>query len=84
MACGCPVIASENTGARDLFTDGKEGFIVPICDSAAIADRLQMVADDLDLRSRMSAAALGRVKSLGGWERYGQTMYQLFAELIEK
>ncbi len=83
MACGCPVIASENTGAHDLFTDGKEGFIVPVRDSAAIADRLQMLADDLDLRSRMSAAALGRVKSLGGWERYGQTMYQLFEELTE-
>jgi alpha-maltose-1-phosphate synthase len=83
MACGCPVIASENTGARDLFTDGKEGFIVPICDSAAIADRLQMLADDRYLRSRMSSAARERVKSLGGWERYGETMYQLFAELIE-
>lgn len=83
MACGCPVIASENTGARDLFTDGKEGFIVPICDSAAIASRLQMLADDRYLRSRMSSAALERVKSIGGWEGYGETMYQLFAELIE-
>jgi starch synthase len=83
MACGCPVIASENTGARDLFTDGKEGFIVPICDSAAIASRLQMLADDRYLRSRMSSAALERVKSIGGWEGYGETMYQLFAQLVE-
>jgi starch synthase len=83
MACGCPVIASENTGARDLLTDGKEGFIVPICNGVAIAERLQMLADDFDLRSRMSAAALARVKSLGGWERYGETMYQVFAELVE-
>ena len=32
MACGCPVIASTNTGAEDLFTDGVEGFVVPIRD----------------------------------------------------
>jgi len=83
MACGCPVIASQNTGAEDLFTDGKEGFTVPICDSAAIASRLQMLADDRYVRSRMSSAALERVKSIGGWEGYGETMYQLFAELIE-
>jgi starch synthase len=83
MACACPVIASKNTGAEDLFTDGREGFIVPVGDSNAIADRLQKLADDRDLRSRMSAAALERVKSLGGWEQYGETMYQVFAELIE-
>ncbi|BAI76067.1 glycosyl transferase (plasmid) [Azospirillum sp. B510] len=28
MACGCPVIASEHIGARDLFTDEREGCIV--------------------------------------------------------
>jgi glycosyltransferase involved in cell wall biosynthesis len=30
LACGCPVIASERTWARDLFTHGVEEFIVPI------------------------------------------------------
>ncbi len=83
MACGCPVIASQNTGAEDLFEDSKEGFIVPIRDAEAIADRLQVLADDPDLRLRMSEAALQRVKSIGGWEQYGQRMYQIFSELIE-
>ena len=50
MACGCPVIASENTGASDLFTDGREGFIVPIRDPNAIAQRLQLLADNPDLQ----------------------------------
>jgi glycosyltransferase involved in cell wall biosynthesis len=82
MACGCPVIASRNTGAEDLFTDGKEGFIVPIRDAGAITNRLQLLADDADLRLRMSEAALQRVKSIGGWERYGATMYRIFSEAI--
>jgi alpha-maltose-1-phosphate synthase len=80
MACGCPVIASEHTGAQDLFTDGREGFIVPIRDPAAIADRLQKLADDPDLGSRMSEAALQRVKSIGGWDQYGEKMFQIFSE----
>ena len=83
MACGFPVIASQNTGAQDLFTDGNEGFIVPIRDAGAIADRLQKLADNQDLRFRMSEAALRRVESIGGWEQYGQTMYQIFSEAIE-
>jgi glycosyltransferase involved in cell wall biosynthesis len=81
MACGCPVIASENTGASDLFTDGREGFIVPIRDPNAIAQRLQLLADSADLRLHMSKAALERVKSIGGWARYGEKMYELFSEL---
>jgi alpha-maltose-1-phosphate synthase len=72
MACGCPVIATTATGAEDLFTDGVEGFIVQDRDTAALADRLQQLADDAALRQRMSAAALERVKSLGGWDRFGE------------
>jgi len=82
MACACPVIASRNTGAQDLFTDGKEGFIVPIQNSEAIADRLQVLADNVNLRSRMGDAAMERVKSFGGWEQYGERMYQIFSEAL--
>jgi glycosyltransferase involved in cell wall biosynthesis len=81
LACGCPVIATEHTGARDLFTDGREGFIVPIRDPNAIAERLQRLADDPALRSRMSQAALNRVKSIGGWEQYGEGMHEVISGL---
>jgi starch synthase len=80
MACGCPVIASQNTGAQDLFTDGREGFIVPIRDAVAIADRLQKLADNPDLRFCMREAALRRVESIGGWDQYGEKMFQIFSE----
>jgi len=71
MACGCPPIASTHTGGEDLFTDGVEGFLVPIRDPAAIAQRLQQLADSPALQRQMSAAALARVQSLGGWTDYG-------------
>ena len=80
MACGCPVLASTNTGSEDLYTDGVEGFIVPVRDSAALTTRMQQLADDPDLRQRMSAASLERVKSLGGWKDYGDQWERLLAE----
>jgi alpha-maltose-1-phosphate synthase len=83
LACGCPVIATKNTGAEDLFADGREGFIVPIRDADAIADRLQMLADHPSLRSAMSEAALRRVKSIGGWDKYGTEMYEVFRALCQ-
>lgn len=83
MACGCPVIASTNTGSEDLFDDGVHGFIVPIRDPAAITRRLQQLADDPALRRRMSKASVEHVRASGGWDRYGDTMQALMKELVE-
>jgi hypothetical protein len=33
-----------------------------------------------DLRFRMSEAALRRVESIGGWDQYGEKMFQIFSE----
>ena len=82
MACGCPVIGSTNTGGSDLFTPGVEGFEVPIRSADAIAERLQQLADDPELRQSMSLAALERVKSLGGWREYGDLYVNLLHQLI--
>ncbi len=82
MACGCPVIATSNTGASDLYTDKKEGFIVPIRSSDAIAEKLQLLADNHDLRNAMSKAALKKVQLLGGWDSYGNSAIKLFDELL--
>jgi glycosyltransferase involved in cell wall biosynthesis len=71
MACGCPAIATFAAGAEDLFTDGVEGFIVPGRDVTALTARMQQLADDSGLQRQMSAAALARVKTLGGWDDYG-------------
>jgi glycosyltransferase involved in cell wall biosynthesis len=84
MACGCPVIGTTATGAEDLFTDGREGFIVPERDSLALASRLQQLADDPILRTSMSAAALLRVKALGGWDSYGEQWDALLHTLTGK
>jgi glycosyltransferase involved in cell wall biosynthesis len=83
MACGCPVVATVATGAEDLFTDGVEGFIVPERDAAAMAERLQRLADDPALRKRMSEAALARVQHLGGWDRYGELWDSLLHQLTK-
>ena len=81
LACGCPVIATRATGAEDLFTDGIEGFILDDRDTDTLASRLQQLADDPALRERMSAAALQRVKFLGGWDTYGECWDELLHSL---
>jgi starch synthase len=81
LACGCPILASTNTGGDDLITDGTEGFIVPIRDVAALTDRMQRLADDPALQHRMSEAALARVQHLGGWRQYGDLWENMLLRL---
>jgi alpha-maltose-1-phosphate synthase len=82
LACGCPVIASTNTGSEDLFSDGIEGFIVAIRDVAALTMKMQLLADDPETRERMSEAALNRVVRMGGWRDYGDIWERLLSRLI--
>jgi alpha-maltose-1-phosphate synthase len=82
MACACPVIASRNTGGEDLFTDGEEGFIVPIRDIEALAVCLQQLADNPELQKKMGEKALMRVHHLGGWKSYGDIATAIYAEML--
>ena len=82
MACGCALISTTNTGGRDLFTEGVEGFEVPIRSPEAIAEKLELLADSPEVLARMRKAALARVASLGGWSDYGQRFYALIKELV--
>lgn len=81
LACGCPVLATPNTGSEDLFQDDVEGFIVPIRDSDALTDRMMRIAQEPCLRARLSSAALARVQHLGGWQSYGDAWEQLLQQL---
>jgi glycosyltransferase involved in cell wall biosynthesis len=81
MACGCPCICSTNTGGEDLFTDGKEGFVVPIRDPGAITACLEELCQDPARRDRMSESARQRVKAIGGWEDYGNEFGRLCHEI---
>ena len=70
LACGCPVIATENTGAPDLFNNKNEGFIIKPRSVEKIYEKLEQLADDRNLKERMSANALLATKKIAGWNQY--------------
>ena len=82
LACGCPVVATRNSGAEDLFSSGIEGFIVDAQRPDLLTDRLQTLADDPALQTRMRAAATERVRSIGGWSAYGDNAMRLYRKLL--
>jgi D-inositol-3-phosphate glycosyltransferase len=53
MACGSPVIASRVGGLVTTVRDGVTGFLVPDSDVAALAERIETLLADPDLRWRL-------------------------------
>jgi len=61
MSCGLPVVTSDCGGVREAVTDGVEGHVVPVREPGLMADALQKLAEDVDLRGKMGTAGRERV-----------------------
>ncbi len=56
MSCGLPVVVSDIAANREWVVDGHNGFLVPCRDVGTLAERLETLAADPDLRSRVGRA----------------------------
>ena len=63
MSAGCPIIASDVGGNPELVEDGITGLIFPADDAAVLAAHLRRMSGEPELRARLSASALERVRS---------------------
>lgn len=56
-AIGRPVVTTDSVGCRDTVVDGKNGFMIPIKDSEALATALKKLIDNPELRQTMGKNA---------------------------
>lgn len=56
-AIGRPIVTTDSVGCRDTVIDGKNGFLIPIKDSDALADALKKLIDSKELRETMGKNA---------------------------
>ena len=61
MACGKPVVGTAAGGIPEIITDGRDGFLFPVRDDAALAGILADLTRDVALRARVGAAARATV-----------------------
>lgn len=55
-ACGRAVVTTDVPGCRDAITPGETGMTVPVKDPLALAEAVQKLVEDPDLRERMGLA----------------------------
>ena len=84
MASGVPIIATRNSGAVDLVRDGVEGFLIPIRDVDALAEKLEWCRKHPVELAEMGKAARKRAEEFS-WARYRETLAGVVrSELLNK
>lgn len=61
-AIGRPIITSDSVGCRDTVEDGVNGLLVPPRDARALADAIERLHLDRDLRLRMGLASRAKAE----------------------
>jgi glycosyltransferase involved in cell wall biosynthesis len=79
LACGLPVVTTPNCGT--WIHDGVEGFIVPIRDAAALAERIEAIVTDRSLRAEMSFRARELARAEHTWQRYEERLVGALSNL---
>jgi glycosyltransferase involved in cell wall biosynthesis len=83
MSCGVPVVATSHTCGPDVMVDGEHGFIIPLRDSCAIAEKLAWGLDHRSELAAMGRAAADRAR-LFTWARFRQGIRDAYKGMIEK
>ena len=83
LAAGCPIVATDTGGTREVVVDGTTGFLTPVDDVATMVDRLMALATDTGPRARMSAASRERAARLFGLEEVADRHIAVYRAAIE-
>ncbi len=69
MAFGLPAIASTGGAAHELITDGENGFLVEVGETAVLAHHIRHLIHNREHLTRMSLVALKRFQTHPTWEK---------------
>ena len=82
MACGLPVICTENTGGEDIVREGKDGFVIPIRDVEKLKEKLAYLYENPELCRTMGTSAKERVAKGFTWDDYGNKIVEEYRKII--
>jgi glycosyltransferase involved in cell wall biosynthesis len=78
---GKPVIGAMAGGIPDVIDDGRDGLLVPFGQSHVLAEYLQRLLDDPDLRQRLGRAGREKLQRRFDWQH---TVFPIYRELYTR
>jgi glycosyltransferase involved in cell wall biosynthesis len=84
MASGIPAVTTDCGGMEEVVTSGVDGFVVPVGDIDAMAERLAELAEDPDRRAALGAAAARRASAEFGLARQVDGFIEAYRQLGER
>ena len=83
-ACGRPLVATDVPGCRDIARPGVNAFLVPLDDAEALADAIDRLAGDPELRRRFGRASRHLVEQNFSSSRIGADLVKLYRRLLQQ
>jgi glycosyltransferase involved in cell wall biosynthesis len=81
-ACGRPLVASDVPGCREIVRTGVNGLLVPPDDAAALADAIEKLGANADLRRKFSMAGRKLVEEEYSSALIGGKIVALYDRLV--
>ena len=82
MACGLPVVANKCSSLPEQIDDGKGGFLCPVGDVKAFAEKINLLAESPDLRREMGEYNRTKVEKMFTLEKMASEYQKLFEEVL--
>jgi glycosyltransferase involved in cell wall biosynthesis len=82
MGCEIPVVATDAGGLPEVVADGVTGFVVPKGDAGALADSIDRLLADPELRTRMGKAGRIRAVERFDWDRSVAQFETVYATVL--
>lgn len=80
LAVGLPIISTNTGGASELVADGQNGFIVKFKDSQDIAEKIEKLILDEDLRKKMSVASRTLAEKMS-WKNVAEKYFEEYKKI---
>ncbi|WP_105902620.1 glycosyltransferase family 4 protein [Vibrio gangliei] len=84
MAMAVPSIVTTTGGSKELLIDGESGYVVPVNDSTAIADRMRQLCNSNETRKEMGLLAQQRVINNFSLQGTAQQHIEFFQILLQQ
>ena len=81
LATGLPILATDTGGSKELITEGENGYIIEMKNAQDIADKLEKLINNSELKNKMGEASRRRALEMS-WEKVAKEYYQTYENNI--